>query len=270
MLKGFSTPLSPEGRANLAPSPPWHYVGSFLVVEFWAPPEAVAALLPEGLRLPSQEAGRCWAYFGEWQACTDGGEELLDPVMSQYRECIILADADFQGEVVTYCPYIFVDQDISLMRGLIQGWPKQFASIYVTRSYGVRHRASPTLELGGRFGATVAVKDRRLVEASVTLEEEHAGPAHGPALTLRYFPSLEQGPDSRPSVHELVRTPWHDFVRADVWKGQATLIFHPSPRHELDALQPERLGAGYRFVMGLTVRNYEVVRDYLVDQEVNR
>ena len=36
--------------------------------------------------------------------------------------------ARFQGEPVAYCPFIFVDQDVSLMRGLIQGWPKQFGT----------------------------------------------------------------------------------------------------------------------------------------------
>jgi hypothetical protein len=31
------------------PAPPWHYVGDFLVLEYWAEPDAVAAVLPPGL-----------------------------------------------------------------------------------------------------------------------------------------------------------------------------------------------------------------------------
>ena len=33
-LGGFSSPHSPEGRANLVGPPPWHYVGDLLVVEY--------------------------------------------------------------------------------------------------------------------------------------------------------------------------------------------------------------------------------------------
>ena len=42
-LSGYSLPRSPEGRASLVPPPPWHYVGDFLVIEYWADPDAVAA-----------------------------------------------------------------------------------------------------------------------------------------------------------------------------------------------------------------------------------
>jgi acetoacetate decarboxylase len=37
-MKGYTSPLSPEGRASLVPAPPWHYAGDFLVIEFWAEP----------------------------------------------------------------------------------------------------------------------------------------------------------------------------------------------------------------------------------------
>lgn len=46
MPRGFSLPLSPLGIANLAPLPPWHYVGDMLVVAYEADPGAVAAVLP--------------------------------------------------------------------------------------------------------------------------------------------------------------------------------------------------------------------------------
>ena len=48
-VQGYSLPRSPEGRASLVPRPPWHYVGDFLVIEYWADSAAVAAVLPEGL-----------------------------------------------------------------------------------------------------------------------------------------------------------------------------------------------------------------------------
>ena len=60
-LRGYSLPLSPEGRAIVIPAPPWHYVGDFLVIEYWAEPDAVAAVLPPGLEPFADDPGRCAA-----------------------------------------------------------------------------------------------------------------------------------------------------------------------------------------------------------------
>ena len=38
-LKGYTVPRTPEGRSSLVPYPPWHYVGAFLVIDYWADPE---------------------------------------------------------------------------------------------------------------------------------------------------------------------------------------------------------------------------------------
>ena len=59
---GYSLPLSPHGTASLVPAPPWHYVGDFFVIEYWADPAAVAAVLPEGLE-PHPDPGRAAALF---------------------------------------------------------------------------------------------------------------------------------------------------------------------------------------------------------------
>ena len=56
------------------------------------------------------------------------------------------------------------------MRGLVQGWPKQIGSIWMTRSYDLPSKANPVVGPGGKFGATLAVKDCRLIEATITLQ----------------------------------------------------------------------------------------------------
>ena len=43
-LKGYTAPLSPDGRAGIVPPPPWHYSGDFLIAEYRTDPDAVAAL----------------------------------------------------------------------------------------------------------------------------------------------------------------------------------------------------------------------------------
>src|SRR5713226_9215479 len=97
MLKGYTSPRTPRGRSCLAPTPPWHYVSNTLAVEFEAVPEKVAAFLPEGL---APDSGRCAVYFAEWQFATDGGEEYLDPVGSQYKEAIFLVSSRYEGASV--------------------------------------------------------------------------------------------------------------------------------------------------------------------------
>ena len=118
-LKGYSAPRSPEGRSSLVPAPPWHYVGDMLVIEFWADPAAAAAVLPEPLE-PHPDGGRAAAMFLDWQSCSDGGAELLDPARSQYKEFFITVNALYEGEEVADCPYIWVERDFALARGWIQ------------------------------------------------------------------------------------------------------------------------------------------------------
>jgi acetoacetate decarboxylase len=253
MLKGYTLPRTPRGTSCLAPAPPWHYVGVSLAVEFETDPDKAAAFLPEGLTLDS---GRAAAYFVEWQYASQGGEEYLDPIRSQYRETIILLSARFEGTPVAYCPFIWVDQDVALMRGLVQGWPKQIGSTWLTRAYDLSSPAAPPVSGGGRFGASLAVKDRRLAEARITLEAVGAdlpSPGFAHAVNVRYFPELAAGFHDRPAVHELVRLKSRDVKISPVWKGPATLDIFDHPYLELADLRPTAVLAGYRFTFALTV-----------------
>lgn len=55
-LRGFTAPLSPDGRAGIVPPPPWHYSGDFLIAEYRTDPDAVEALLPPELE-PAEDPG---------------------------------------------------------------------------------------------------------------------------------------------------------------------------------------------------------------------
>jgi hypothetical protein len=67
MLHGFSVPLTPQGKSALASLPPWHYSSDCLVVEYWADPAAIAALLPPGVTADAKSAGRAFFWFLDWQ-----------------------------------------------------------------------------------------------------------------------------------------------------------------------------------------------------------
>jgi acetoacetate decarboxylase len=253
MLKGYSLPLTPRGTSSLAPTPPWYYVGTCLAIEYEADAEAVASFLPPGLEFHSAQ---CAVYFADWQFASEMGEEYLDPIRSQYRETILLISAAFQGSPCAFCPMIWVDQDVALMRGQIQGWPKQIGSTWITRSFDLASKATPAVGPGGKFGATLAVKDRRLVEATITLQEPCSQlpiPSFAKAVNVRHFPELVAGRHDRPAVHELVQLKSRDVQISPIWKGAASLQFFDHPYLELPSLRPVNVGAGYRFSCALTV-----------------
>lgn len=220
------------------------------MVEYRADPDAVAAFLPPGLE-PGNSPGLAAAIFGDWQSCTEDAAELLDPVRSQYRECYIALAATWQGEPVARCPFCWVDKDFSLVRGLIQGYPKKMGSIGITRAFGIG-RATPQDGAGARFAGTLAAGDRRLVEARVTL----TAPAPAPALMLaplvhsRCFPSWDP---VTAGVDELVTGGSTDQRIDDVWAGDAELRIFDSPHDEVSLLKPVEVLSGYRFSFAETI-----------------
>jgi acetoacetate decarboxylase len=261
-LRGYSLPRSPEGRSSLVPAPPWHYAGEFLVLEYWADPSAVAAVLPRRLDPFDEDPGRAAVLFVDWQWCTDGGEELDDPVRGQYREFFVVVNALLDGELVTTCPYIWVDKDVALVRGWIQGFPKKLGRVELTRSFPLVSPAAPEVGPGGRFAATVTANERRLAWGAVTLEREsEAGPTHNdpPIVNVRHFPRLEAGRHDEPAVHELVRARSRDRSVSAIWEGRAELELYEAPGEEFTALAPVRMGKGFRFSFAYTVDDLETV-----------
>jgi acetoacetate decarboxylase len=261
-LQGYSLPRTPEGRSSLVPAPPWHYAGELLVLEYWADAAAVAAVLPPGLQPYLEDPGRAAALFVDWQWCTDGRDELDDPVRGQYREFFVVVNAMLDGELVTTCPYIWVDKDVALARGWIQGFPKKLGRIELTRSFALTSPAAPPDGPGGRFAGTLTANERRLAWGAVTLEREsETGPTHNdpPMVNVRHFPRLEAGRRDDPAVHELVRARSRDRSLSRIWEGNAELELYDAPHEELSALAPVRMGRGFRFSFAYTIDDLETV-----------
>lgn len=261
MLKGYTWPRTPKGTSSVVPHPPWYFAGDCLAIEYEADAEAVRSFLPTGLEFHSPQ---CAVYFIEWQYASETGDEYLDPARSLYHETIFLLSASHENSPCSYCPFIWVDQDVSLVRGMIQGWPKQIGSTWITRPSPLVSKAAPTLAPGGRFGATLATKDRRLAEAVVTLREQTTqlpSPGFAKAVNVRYYPELVAGRHDRPAVHELVQLKSRDVQVSQAWKGDAVLKVFDHPYCELPALRPLKTLAGYRFSCALTVDDLIVLRD---------
>src|ERR1700754_4962676 len=103
MLKGFTAPLSPLSAAALVPSPPWHFAGDVLAVEFWNDPDVSAHILPAGVRLDKEHPGNCVAFFTNYQFNAPN-DEYLDPARYQSRGFSVLVDAICKGARIALCP----------------------------------------------------------------------------------------------------------------------------------------------------------------------
>ncbi|AXF02308.1 acetoacetate decarboxylase family protein [Paraburkholderia hospita] len=265
MSKQYAVPLSPRGLSSIAPPPPWHYSGDFLIVEFWADPAAVAATLPAGLSVDSSSPGHATALFVDWQF-TGQNDELLDPARYQYREFFLLVDALYEGQPVAYCPYIFVDNDSAMMRGLIQGFPKRLGAVHQTRTFAAPSLAAAQVAPGARFAATASTAGQRIARAEVKLTGKVDDPstvslAGRPIVNLRHFPRLAAGQHETPAVHELVMSIMDDPRMADVWAGEGQLSLPVAEGEEISDLAPVRVGAGYRLSMSYTVTDLKTLSD---------
>jgi Acetoacetate decarboxylase (ADC) len=115
---------------------------------------------------------------------------------------------------------------VSLMRGLIQGWPKQFGTVWITRAATLPSKAAPMEAEGGKFGATLSVRDRRVVEARVTLRQttdQRPSPTFAHGVNLRYFPELTAGKHDQP----VQRSPRWSWVRASSPRIAGNTIVRP-------------------------------------------
>lgn len=262
MLKGFHYPLTPKGKSTLNPPPPWHYSSDFLNIEFWANPSVVAATLPAGLEPDPSAAGHANALFYDWQF-SGSNEEFLDPARYQYREFFILLDAFFEGKPVSYCPYIFVDNDAALARGWTQGYPKRLGSVFQTRYHAATGKAGPALAPGSKFGGTLSAGGQRLAEGVVTLREpvlDLSALHQRPVVNLLHFPRLAAGSQDYPAIHELVENVPRDVKIEQAWIGEGTLALPVCKGEELSDLAPIRCGGGVRASMAYVVDDLKTLR----------
>jgi hypothetical protein len=263
MLKGFTAPRSPLGAAALVPSPPWHFAGDVLAVEFWNDPDVSIQTLPRGIELDEKSLGHAVVLFTDYQF-TAQNEEYLDPARYQCRGLIVLLDAIWEGSPIAWCPYCYVDNDAALMRGWIQGYPKKFGAVYQTRSFAVTSAASAPLGHNSQFSASMSAHGQLLAQARITLREK-AGCLGGlldrRIVGRRYFPQLSAGLHDKPAVDELIRCVSDHLQTTNIWVGEGELNFPEAYGEELEMLGPLKVGRGYRFSFSYSVTDIEILAD---------
>ena len=119
-LKGWTLPQSPTGKSSLLPPPPWHYSGEIISADFTADPAQVAELLPPGMSPMGDGSGSF--VFADWCSSADRDPRIRDdPAMGQYHEAYCVLYGLFEEKKVSRIPYIWVDSELSLIRGARSG-----------------------------------------------------------------------------------------------------------------------------------------------------
>ena len=261
MSDGLSFPRSSSGRASILPPLPWHYSGDLLTVEYRTDPDAIRRLLPDELELPNddEDPGAVAFIWADWQACSDDGRELADPIRLQYKEAFVVVRCRWHGQLWSRCVFIWVDKDFAMVRGHLQGYPKKLGSVQMSRPVSVG-RGGPRLEPGGVLSGTLAAYDRRLATARVTLRgpSETNGFVNGLAMLHHRFISTIEA-DGTDSFRELVTMKGVDVDLSAAWHGDAELELFESPVEELTSIAPREMIGGYWRSVGTTFAGGETL-----------
>lgn len=258
-MNGWSLPFSPKGLASTLTPPPWHYSGEFLAVEFETTREQIAAMLPDDLE--ATDSTQCLAIFADWCSAADSDPRLrADPRRGQYLEAFIVIPTRLKGETAGRVPYIWVDNEVAQTRGQLQGFPKKFGEIHMSRAVAFG-RGGPKREAGNTFVGTLSAMGRLLMRASVTLTE--AIPLSqlpplllAPQIHTRYMPSLDpaSAPEHRHSMNEL-----RDVEAGRAMVGTASLEFLASEHEELADIGITRVGKGYLVSTAMTLTGAQTI-----------
>jgi acetoacetate decarboxylase len=250
-LQGWTLPQTKSGRSSIVAPPPWHYSGEIIAVDFTADVAAIVALLPEGMT-PSPD-GAVSVVFADWSSASDHDERVLaDPAVGQYHEAYLVLHAVRGDKKVGRVPFIWVDSELSLLRGQIQGFPKKLGQVAMTKPVELG-RGGVKKQVGATFAAHATSHGRRVLTTAVKIagtSERLPRAATLPLVHTRLFPSLDR---ETPSVHEYQMGTIANFECGTIYTGAATLELGATEYEELGPLAPRTVGTGYVFSMAFSV-----------------
>lgn len=262
MQNGYCHPLSPRGKTPIVESPPWHYGADILFVSFRADEAAVQDLLPDPLK-PGKDPGLCFAWLADIISCGTQPELIYKhPERSHYIEGLVAVSCEFKGTPGWMYPYVWVDQDFSLLRGWFMGFPKKSAKVYLTRIHE-QNPVLPKLGIGTTLSGFVERHGMRPMEASLTITdraEREELPNIGNTYNIRHFPNVPGS--NKPSIYDIVNIQPKNTTFGQIWKGDATLTFGGSTDEEVSALQPTEILAGFYYPVGWSNLDATVVHEF--------
>ncbi|WP_456469483.1 acetoacetate decarboxylase family protein [Archaeoglobus sp.] len=162
----WTGPFTKSGKSALVAEGPWSYAMDAIAAHIICERDLLESAVPEGVK-PTEDV---YMYFADIVSSSPTFPELNyeAPGLVQYRELAFFVKVEFRGENYAYCPFMYVDNDVSLVRGYVAGFPKKMAVIDITR----RHPMLKVEKVGGvamRAGYRIAkliVKPERDAESN--------------------------------------------------------------------------------------------------------
>ncbi len=234
-----------------------------MLIVFRTEDKLIKELLPPPFEFGSK-SGLALVWFTEIVSVSDSNLDMafINPERAQYRECLLGVNCKIKGSEGFFIPYIWVDNDFTLMRGFIQGFPKKLGRIYMTRL----HELTP--KIGGRkSGAKVKglceSHGERIITGNLKLEHKTT-PEELPKIKfflMRHFPDIEK--PNTPSVHDITENIIENIQFGDVWTGKADLKFGQSELEEIADLTPKEILSGFYFSTGFTISGGKIIHKYV-------
>jgi Acetoacetate decarboxylase (ADC) len=243
-------PLVP-GPSSAIEKGPWHYGADYVTVYFKGAKANLAGLVPSPFVL---DDGLCMAYVCEIVSVSDSGAEMVhtSPERTQYQEAAVGVRCRYRGGSGVYFPVMWVTTEWSLLRGLLNGYPKRLADrISMTKL----HPLNPGLRAvaaGARFSGFCVKGSETTLALSVRLDgpgSQSDLPSFGATFGMRRFPRTDP---SQGEVDEPVQVLKSNSRSSDVWLGSGEV------RSTLDLGEVEPVsGAVYR--SGFTISGSSVL-----------
>lgn len=261
-IKGYTLPLTPKGQSSLVEPPPWYYGGEVMQLVFLTDKRRAKELIPPPLKI-GPEPGKGILWFVEWVSVSESNPDLafINPERAVYQECLVMIQCSYQGVPGYTVPYIWVDNDFTMMRGFVQGFPKKLARIYRTKLSDLNPKIGGK-RVGAKMKGICEAHGERIVEGSLVFTRRAASSELPPVrfYLMRHFPNIED--PSKPAVHELAMSEVSDLRVADIWSGSAEIKFFDSEVEEIASIAPVKTLGGFFHSMGLTITGGKVIHRY--------
>jgi acetoacetate decarboxylase len=260
-MAGFTHFRTPSGIANLIDDAPYGWGADMLAVYFRCDPAHIQQLLPGSLKVAD---GLCMAYIGTFQSVSKARPKpaLHNPAAMEYREAAISIACTHDGRPGYFPTFMWVDHEWSLMRGLLNGFPKKMAEPVLSRP----HRLNPLtggLAEGAAVGGICSRHGFTLLQLGLEIERRGTPddlPSRPATFGHRLFPAWDP---SQSAVSELVEVNRSQLVVDDVWLGRAELRLGEAPDEELSWFTPEEIVGGATYSYGFVIEGARVIEPLL-------
>jgi Acetoacetate decarboxylase (ADC) len=247
----FEHPFEPGNSSAIEPGP-WHYGADYVAVYFKGEPVRLQKLLPPPFKVAD---GTCIAYVCEIISVSERkpGAVAEEPARTIYNEAAVGVKCTHGEKGGVFYPVMWVTTEFSLLRGLLNGYPKRLADEVAMSKLHPLNPGMKPMGAGTELSGYCVKGGERVLTVRVNVEKRGEPKdllAFGSTFGMRRLPRTDP---SQHEVGEAVEVVKSNARTSDVWLGSGTIST------VLDVGMPKPLfGAAYR--SGFTISGSRVLK----------